>query len=154
MKRSLKQRLKSAVTNISVDVFGFEKKVQENVQAYLAKEAKLLELSPLQMIARFVIRKEKPRVYLHGGGKAIKEVKPEDVVHFFMGASRVPGIHQKIESGITNFLTDYGMKHEIEVKELTLLLTQKSKSIEFVPFNGTQRMKIIPVKEVIKYFTQ
>ncbi|MDH5383020.1 MAG: hypothetical protein OEW75_19365, partial [Cyclobacteriaceae bacterium] len=77
----LTRKLQNAVENISVDIFGYEKKITRNVVQYLNKAARDNCIPYEQLFARIIKQNVTVRVFLHHKGRQLKEIPVRELVH-------------------------------------------------------------------------
>ena len=150
----LKDKLKNAVENISVDVFGYEKKVSKNVMQYLTKASREEHVPLGQLFARILIKGNTVRVYLHHQGKLLKEIPVKELVYFFagQGAADLLGIESKVVESVKTYINELSKQHEVYDDQLQIRIATDEKKVIVGAYNHMAFIKEIPVKELVKYF--
>ena len=149
----LKQKLKYAVESISVDVFGYEKKVTKNAVAYLDKAARELRVPYEQLFARIVKQNVTVRVYLHHQGRQLKEVPVRELVLFFAGQeATVLGLESRVADSISKYLDELAKENEIHLDLLHVRISGSGNKVIVGAYNNHLHVKDIPVKDLVKHF--
>lgn len=149
----LRQKLKDAVEGISVDVFGYEKKVTKNAVAYLDKAARELRIPYEQLFARIVKQNFTVRVYLHHRGRQLKEVPVRELVQFFAGRqATVPGRESKVVDSVSKYLDELSKDNGIPLDLLHVRINGSGDKVIISAYNSHRHVRDIPVKDLVKHF--
>lgn len=153
---TITEKIKSYMSNISVDVFGYEKKVTKNIIQYF-KKISLDERIPVSHLFIRIYREGTTvRVFLHRNGKILKEVPVGDLVYFFAGesASQLLGIELKVIGSVSRYLEEFAKTNEIVLELLNVLISCDGKVVAVGAYNKNEHTQDIPLVELIKYFKQ
>ena len=150
----LTQKLKNAVENISVDVFGYEKKITRNVVQYLNKAARDHSIPYEQLFARIIKQNVTIRVFLHHNGRQLKEIRVKELVHFFAGqeAADLLGMESKVIESVGKYLDELSKDNEIPLKMLHVRISGSGKKAVVEVYNEHQFIRNIPIKDLVKFF--
>lgn len=150
----LKQKLQNAVENISVDVFGYEKKITKNVVQYLNKAARDHSIPYEQLFVRIVKQNVTVRVFLHHNGRQLNEIPVKELVHFFagQGAADLLGLESKVVESVGKYLDELSKNNEIPLNKLHIRISGSGKKAVVEAYNGHEYAKDIPIKNLVKYF--
>ena len=150
----LKQKLQSAVENISVDIFGYENKITKNVVQYLNKAARDYKIPYEQLFARIVKQNVTVRVFLHHQGKQLNEIPVKELLRFFAGqeASDLIGMESKVVGSVSKYLDMLSKENEIQLDLLHVRISGSGNKAMVEAYNGHQFAKEIPIKNLVKFF--
>ncbi len=154
-KLSLKDKLKNAAENISVDIFGYEKKITKNVVQYLNKMAIEERIPVAQLFVRIVDLHNTIRVFVHHKGKQLKEIPVKQLALFFAGPETVhlPGIEGKIANSIRKYIDESSKRHELNDDNLQIRISLKGTNEVNVDIcHHTWILENVSVKDLVKYF--
>ncbi|MDN5201160.1 hypothetical protein QQ008_07300 [Fulvivirgaceae bacterium BMA10] len=149
--KGIKGKLKEYMESVTIDVFGYEKIVDKSVQNFALETANIHGISPNKIFVRIIKPSEVLRVFLHAGGRQIKELTILELVHFFVGNSN-PKTGSKVAESVSRFLEGYANQKLIKVSQLQILISSSPKGSLVKSFNEQSFMEYIPVKFLIKYF--
>ncbi len=154
-KTGLKQQLKKATRNISVDVFGYEKKITKNGIRYLEGVAKQHRVPSGQVVVQLIKEPTTVRVLLYHKSTLLKEVPLRELVVFFAGKDNASllGIETKVINGIMGYMDGFITFHELRDKKLQICIATDNKRVVVGAYHGHRHIKDIPIKELINYFT-
>ncbi len=153
---TITEKIKSYMSNISVDVFGYENKVTKNIVHYF-KETSSEERIPISHLFIRIYREGTTvRVFLHRNGKLLKEVPVGDLVHFFAGEStaQLLGIELKVIGSVSRYLEEFAKANEIVLELLNVLISCNGQVVAIGAYNNNEHAQDIPLVELIKYFKQ
>ncbi|MCB0374782.1 MAG: hypothetical protein KDD04_02575 [Sinomicrobium sp.] len=152
-RKPLTARLKDAVENLSADIFGYEKKITENIIGYLEKAGKEQGIRYEQLRACIVRYKDTVRVFLYHNSRRLKEIPVKDLVKFFAGqGADLPEIESKVVDGVVGYMDGLSRFHELPHQSLQVFIAAEGSKVVIKAFDDTRHIKDIPVKELIKYF--
>jgi len=152
-RKPLKVRLKNAVENLSVDIFGYEKKITKNIIGYLEKAGKQKGILCEHLRVRIVRHQDTVRVFLHHNGRQIREVPVKELVGFFIGdGADLLGIEAKVVGGVIGYMDGFSNFHEMPHDSLQVFIAAQGSTVVVKAFDNTRHIKDIPVKDLIKYF--
>ena len=152
-RKSIKDKLKDAVENIAVDIFGYEKKITKNIIDYLDKAGQQQGILHEHLQARIIRHQDTVRVSLRHNGREIREVPVKELVIFFAGqGADLLGIESKVVNGVVGYMDGLSNFHELPKGSLQVFIAAESSKVVVSAYNKTRHIKDIPVKELIKHF--
>lgn len=152
-RKSIGERLKGALENITVDVFGYEKKVTTSVTQYIQALAKEYKIPPGNILARITKHHTTVRVFLYYGGQPIREIPVKELVTFFTGdASGLLGMEKKVVGGVTSYIDLLTEECKVHPDSLQVRIRLVENGISIKAFENDYPVKVIEVKELIKHF--
>ncbi|WP_299243101.1 hypothetical protein [uncultured Aquimarina sp.] len=153
---SLTQKLRKAIGNINVDVFGYEKNVTRNIHTYFDRISKETDMPKDQIIVRIFKDYGQIRVCVHKEGKRIKEIPVSELVMLFTNTDPLglPHLQQKAIDGIQSFMMEYCTTHLIHPSNLHICILTSGDQVFVKGINGTREIGAIPLMTLIKHFTK
>lgn len=153
---TITEKIKNYMSNISVDVFGYEKKVTNNIIQYFKKKSSEERIPIHHLFIRIYREGTTVRVFLYRNGKLVKEVPVGDLVCFFAGesTSQILGIELKIIGSVSRYLEEFSKANEIVLELLNVLISCEGKEVAIGAYNKNEHAQDIPLVELIKYFKQ
>lgn len=153
-KTGLKAKIKDYMDGVTIDVFGYEKKVSENVSRYLGtlSDTERIPLSNINIrIAKPAEQLEANIFYLDGH---IRSASMQELVNFFMGegTTKVFDLENKITKSVTAYLTEFSEDKCIPLPGLNIRISKPNEKVIAVAYNRAEYVENIPLKELIKYF--
>ena len=149
--KGIKKKLREYMDSVTIDVFGYEKIVDKSVQNFALQVANEHGISPNKIFVRIIKPNEALRVFLHAGGKQLKELTILELVQFFVGQSN-PQTESKVAESVSRFLDEYADQKLIKTSQLQVLISSSPKGSIVKSFHEQSFMEYIPVKFLIKYF--
>jgi hypothetical protein len=138
--------------NISIDVFGLEKKVSENVNQFLQHVA----IKEQKEIALLDVRISKPenslRADLFYKEGFLKTIPTIELIKFFTGEVSIPGLQEKIILKVERLLETCSHEHNISWERMTIRISKHEGNVQVSLFDANRFIRIIPIKELIKFF--
>ncbi|TPN85827.1 hypothetical protein [Aquimarina algicola] len=151
---SLKQKLKKAVSDIHIDVFGYEKNVTRNVVAYFDKLSKETGLPSDQIIVRMFKQQHTVKTCVHQKGKVVKDISVQELIELFTGTMGMPGMEEKMTDRIIGLITDLMRQHKQEHHQFHVCILAQNGQVSVHAVNGNTVLETIPLTVLIQYFTR
>ena len=150
----LSERLRNAVENISVDVFGYEKKVAANVLSYLRQVARDEGVRYDVLHVRIIRQPARLRAFLHLRDKQLREIPLRELIAFFAGEiiATLPGVEAKITAKVSGFLQELSEKSRIEPDKLKVCISAEGEKIIVRAHYNHLLIEDIPLRDLVKYF--
>ena len=150
----LKAKIKDYMNDASIDVFGYEKKVTENISNYLLVLAEQHKISKFQVCVRISQPKDKLKAHLYYLDSSLKEISFKELLDFFLGegTSVLFDMENKIRHNVMKYFFQYAQEKKLPLHTLNIVISQPSDSILAVAYKQTEVIENIPLKELIKYF--
>ncbi len=155
-KPTLAEKLKKVIGNISVDVFGYEKNVSQNIHTYYDRLSKETGMAKDEIIVRIFKDFEEIRVCVHKQGKRIKEIPVSELIILFtnIDPSGLPHLEQKAISDIQKFMSAYAMEYAIDPSHLHICILTCGDKVIVRGVHKTDELGVIPLMSLIKHFTK
>ncbi|WP_010180404.1 hypothetical protein [Aquimarina agarilytica] len=154
-KSSLSKKLKEAVADLSVDIFGYEKTVRSNIINHTCWYSDKLRISSERLQLRIFLHRGSVKAFLHDEKRALMVLTPKELVPFFMDTSLVEldeRLSKKVVSGIVSYLKNYATNENIPLEYLRVRIGVKEQEIQVNMFSYATHLETIPLKQIIKYF--
>lgn len=151
---TITEKIKTYMSNISVDVFGYENKVTKNIIQYFKNVSSEERIPITHLFIRIYRQETTVRVFLHRNGKVLKEVPVKNLVHFFAGegTAQLLGIELKVIGSVSKYLEEFAKVKEMVLGQLNVLISYNGKSVAISAYNNNEHAQDIPLVELIKYF--
>ncbi len=154
-KSSLSEKLKEAVTDLSIDLFGYEKTVTKNIISHTDTYAEKLRIPKEQMHLKIFLSRGIIRAFLYNNQRALLVLTPKELAAFFMDGSLVVldhSIPEKVSQGVSSYLKDFAREQHIPVEYLRIRIEIKKEQIRVNALSYDTHIETIPLKQLIKYF--
>lgn len=152
----LAEKLRNAVQNLNVDVFGYESKVTKNIISYFSKLSKETGLPPDRLIVRIFKDRTAINVAVHNQGRPVKKIPVKELITLFTNSepSGLFNLEAKVIRGIETFMSEFSDKQRIQVEELQICIVTSHDKVWVKGYQGITHIKDIPLGVLIKHFTQ
>ena len=153
-KLGLRAKIKDYMDDVSIDVFGHEKKVTENISKYLSMLSKENMVSEAGSNIRLTHPNQQLEAYIYHFDRKIRSATLREIVDFFMGqgSGDVFDLEKKVHHNIMNYLTQYSNKINIPIPCLNIRISKPSETVMIVMYKHAELIESIPLKQLIKYF--
>ena len=154
--RSLTQKLRNVLSNIQVDVWGYEKTVTKNIHSYFHRLSGETGIPKDGIIVRIFRDYGQIRVCVHKQGKRIKEIPVSELILLLTNThpSALPQLQEKVVTGIQKFMMDYCATHLIHPDNLHICILTSGEKVFVKGVNRTDEIGLIPLMVLIKHFTR
>ncbi len=154
-KSRIGSKLKKAVKNLVVDVFGYETTVVDNIHAYYGQLSKETQIPKDEIVVRIFQDRENIRVTIYNRGQVAKEIPVRELVKLFTNIETdVFDIEAKTIAGIKAFLKSYSQSNKMDIGQLHICIMTSLDKVIVKGYDGTQAIQDIPLLVLIKYFTR
>ena len=153
-KLGLRAKIKDYMDDVSIDVFGHEKKVTDNIKRYLFTLSKEHSLPEAGINIRIAYPNQILETLIYHFDRKIRPATFKELVEFFMGPASVDlfDLERKVQQNIWNYISQYSSKSNIPINYLNVRVSKPSDSITIMMCRHTESLENIPLKELIKYF--
>ncbi len=154
--QGLKAKLKSVVANISVDIFGIEKKVHGNVTGYLQIEAEKHGVLLKDLAVGLLKHQGEVHCFLRFQDGNFEQIGKEELIGFFVGKSNLSAFVDsvKIEKRVLDYMEKLAIELNTSIRLLNLKIRSHQNSAILDAYNGKVFLRSIPIKELINHFTK
>lgn len=153
-KTGLTAKIKNYMDGVTIDVFGYEKKVSENVTSYLGtiSDTHRIPLSNVNIRITKPAGELKADIYYLDGH--VRKATLNELVDFFMGegTTKVFDLEVKVKKNVSDYLEEYSEEKGIAIQALNIRISKPNKQVMVVAYNQAEYVDGIPLKELIKYF--
>lgn len=150
----MSSKLKAAMQNISVDVFGYEAKVTANILEYFENIAVELEIPRERVVLRIFNDDAGIQTKIYKEGKIAKKISVAELITIFTKTAPSPlfSLEEKTTKNIQHFISDYANAHGIISEEVQLCILTGAHQVWIVGYSGAKTVGNIPLKTLIKHF--
>lgn len=160
MKNKTKQngtlgaKLKDALTDLSVDIFGYEKMVSSNIIKRTCYISNRLQIPEERLFIRIFQVEHKIKALLYDKDKPLSTIPTEDLTYFFLDeqTATVGSIKNKIAFSIKQYVKDFAEANRIDEHSVRIWIHVKDKNVHVRAFQNEEFIKQIPLNSLIKYF--
>lgn len=151
---SLSQKLKGALTDLSTDIFGYEKKISSNI---INRAHHLSDRFHLRMdnIAVVIYQKnDEIRAFLFEKDKPIAILPMEELAYFFVDPHTANLINAKtsIPLNIKRYLKDYASQKMLFEESITIRISVKENKVLIKSYTHCDFVESLSLLSLIKYF--
>ena len=150
----LSRKLKGALTDLSVDIFGYEKKISNNIMNHTHKIAVQEKVIIEQLYVRVSQQNDRLRAFLYKQDRPIRAIAINDLVDFFLdqGASHLLDVQNKIATSIKKYLKEFSAANKVHEEDTQIWINVKDGQVAIRAFNNSKFIKEISLSSLIKYF--
>ncbi len=149
----ISKKLQAVTRNLSVDVFGYEKKATQNILTYFEHKSQQLQ-QPKETI---IIRVFNELKAIHGcifiQGKLIQQISMKELISVFVSeeTAQMSSMQQNVMRGIQTLITDIASASQIHRQHLHICITC-SNAPQVNVYHQNKLLKKIAIAKLIKYF--
>lgn len=153
-KTGLKARIQGYMEDVTIDVFGYEKKVVSNVTAYLESLSKSSCIPVGDLQIRIAQPQGKLEAHIYRLHHHLRQASFNELVNFFMGegASTVFDMEAKVHRSIHAYLTIYAEEKNLPLQELDIRIYKLTTQVKATSYHRGELVSDIPIKALIKHF--
>jgi hypothetical protein len=150
----LAQKLRKAVQNLNVDVFGYESKVTTNIISYFLNLSKETGLPQDRLVVRIFKDGETINVAVHNQGRPVKKISVKELITLFTNSepSELFNLETKIIEGIQAFMLVFSNTHQMRVEQLQICILTSHDKVWVKGYKGIEFVQDIPLNVLIKHF--
>ncbi len=151
---SLSNKLKGAVTDLSIDIFGYEKMITKNIISHTNEYAKRLHLPLENLHLKILQNNGAVRAYLCNKETPLLLIPTEELALFFIspGLGELSDTGNKINSSIMKYLKEFSKKQELEEKSVRIWIRTKGKTVDVFAFEYGDFLETVSLNSLIKFF--
>ncbi len=151
---SLGVKLKEAVIDLSVDVFGYEKIISDNIINHTEIYAEKLRIPSKRLSLRIFQKNHTIKAFLYDQNKALLLIPNEELAYFFIdkGAAQITGTANKIAFNIKQYLKDFASANKIAEESIRIWINTTDDLVEVRAFKNQEFQGTISLNSLIKYF--
>lgn len=151
---ALSNKLKGALTDLSVDVFGYEKIVTKNILKQTDYISKKLEIPRERLYVRIFQKNHIIRAFLYDQQKPLHAIPIDELAYFFVNPETVAlaSIQNKMAFSIKQYLKELADANKIHVESTRIWIYTKGSAVNVMAFQNDEFIKDITLSSLIKYF--
>ncbi len=152
--RNLSAKLKGALTDLSVDIFGYEKMVSKNIISRTTYISNRIQVPKERLFIRIFQVEHKIKSLLYDKDKPLSTIPTEDLTYFFLDeqTAALGSIKNKIAFSIKQYLKDFAEANRIDDHRVRIWIHVKDEQVHVRAFHNEEFIKQIPLNSLIKYF--
>ncbi|WP_046758019.1 hypothetical protein [Kordia jejudonensis] len=152
--KSLRQKLKEAVTDLTVDIFGYQKKISDNIISHTGLISKQIMIPKERLFLKVFQKDHIIKAFIFNQSRAIQVVPIKKLAHFFMDreSANIPSFQNKIAFGIKKYLKDFSEENNLDVEAIDVWIHVKDDKIMIQAFSSDQFIQDISISSLIKFF--
>lgn len=151
---SLSNKLKGALTELSVDVFGYQNIVNQNILSRTDYISGLLKIPKERLYIRIFQKNHIIRAFLYDQGKPLHAIPMEELAHFFIdpGTAALANTQNKMAFSIKQYLKEFADANKIHEESIRVWINVKETTVNVRAFQNNEFIKEITLASLIKYF--
>ena len=151
---TLSAKLKGALTDLSVDIFGYEKMVSSNIIKRTNYISERIKVPKERLFVRIFQANHQIKSFLYNRDKPVTAIATEDLAYFFLSnqMADMGSIKNKIAFSIKQYLTDFAEANRIDAHSVRIWIHIKEDRVYVRAFQNEEFIKEIPLNSLIKYF--
>lgn len=148
------QKVKDAVTDLSVDIFGYQKIVTKNIIANTQFISNKIKIPKERLFLKIYQKDHSIKAFLFNHSKAIQVIPTNELAYFFVDreTSELSRIQNKIAFSIKKYLNDFSMTNKLNVESIDIWIHVKNDKVIINVFQKDQFIKEISMSKLIKFF--
>ena len=153
-KNRIGLKLKKAVQNLHIDVFGYEPKVTTNIQSYFTTLSKDTGIPKERLVVRIFRDSPAMRVAVYYHGTAVKDISLQELVFLFTNSTPngLFNMEDTVRDGMHRFMQEFSQTHAVDVDRLHICISTNIDAVRIRSYDGTKAIQDIPLKVLIKHF--
>lgn len=151
---SLGNKLKGALTDLSVDVFGYEKLVTKNILNHTNHISRKLNVPKERLYIRIFQKNHIIRAFLYNQEKPMYAIPMEELALFFIdpGTAALVNTQNKMAFSIKKYLKEFAEANKIHEESIRVWINVKESKVIVRAFQNNDFIKEISLSSLIKYF--
>ena len=151
---SLSKKLKGALTDLTVDIFGYENMVTKNITNRTNYISHRLQIPKDRLYIRIFQKDHIIRSFLYNQSKPVSAIPTEELAYFFMEEqmAKLSNTQNKISNSIKQYLNEFANANRIHEERVRVWIHIKEEKVVVRAFQDEEFIKAIPLNLLIKYF--
>ncbi len=148
------QKVKDAVTDLSVDIFGYQKVITKNIISNTAYISTKIKIPKERLFLKIFQKDHIIKAFLFNQSKAIQVIPINELAYFFVDreTAELSRIQNKIAFSIKKYLSDFSAENNIDTDSIDIWIHVKDEKVTIQAFQKDQFIKEIPMGSLIKFF--
>lgn len=153
-KNTFSQKIRNAVTDLSVDIFGYQKMVTKNIIQNTEFIANKTKIPKARLFLKIFQKEHAIKAFLFDQSKAIQAIPTKELAYFFIDreTAELSRVQNKIAFSIKKYLNDFAVKNSLNVENLAILIHVKNDKVMIQAFDNDQFINEISMGSLIKFF--
>lgn len=150
----LAAKLKNAVQQIQVDVFGYEPKVTQNIILYFDRLSKETGIPKDRLLLRIFKDLDSIHVGIHHQGRLVKKIPVPALIGLFTDTtpSGYLDLETRVNYKIKAFLEGLATTEGVCLEEVHICMACTPERVGVRAYKGIDYIKDIPLRTIIKHF--
>jgi hypothetical protein len=151
---SFGQKIKDAVKDLSVDIFGYQKLVTNNIIQNTEMISNQIKVPKERLFLKIFQKDHTIKAFLFNQSKAIREIPTKELAYFFIDrqTAELSRIQNKIAFSIKKYLSDFAKTNSLEVEKLSMWIHIKNEKVSIQAFYEDQFLQEVSMGSLIKFF--
>lgn len=151
---SFAQKIKDALTDLSVDILGYEKMVTKNIIQNTTLISNRIKIPKERLFLKIYQKDHTIKSFLYNQSKAIQMIPTKELAYFFIDrqTAELSRIQNKIAFSIKKYLGDFASSNSLNVEKLAIWIFVKQEKVIIQAFYQEQFFKEISMSSLIKFF--
>ncbi|WP_407264916.1 hypothetical protein R5N98_12680 [Tenacibaculum maritimum] len=151
---ALGRKLKGALTDLSVDIFGYEKMVTKNIVNRTDYISKRLEISKERLYIRIFQKNHSIKSFLYDKDKPITAIPTGELTYFFLEEqiAQLGDYQNKVAFSIKKYIKEFADANRMDEESIRIWIHVKDAKVYVRAFQGEEFIKALPLNSLIKYF--
>ncbi|TSE10315.1 hypothetical protein [Aquimarina algiphila] len=147
----LAEKLRKAVKNLNVDVFGYETRVTKNIISYFSKLSKETDLPQDRLVVRIFKDRTAINVAVHNQGRPVKKIPVKELITLFTNSepSGFFNLEAKVIRGIETFMAEFSEAHNLNVDQLQICIITSHDKVWVKGYKGGNSCQTDPPIPII-----
>jgi hypothetical protein len=148
------QKIKDAVTDLSVDIFGYQKMVTKNIIQNTEFISSKIKIPKERLFLKIFQKDHRIKAFLFNQSKAIQVIPTNELAYFFIDreTAELERIQNKIAFSIKQYLNDFATSNMLDVESIAIWIHVKDDKVTIQAFQKVQFVKEISMSSLIKFF--
>jgi len=148
------QKVKDAVTDLSVDIFGYQKMVTNNIIQNTEFISNKINIPKERLFLKIFQKDHIIKAFLFNQSKAIQVIPTSELAYFFVDrkTAELSRIQNKIAFSIKKYLSDFSLENNIDTDSIDIWIHVKDEKVSIQAFEKDQFIKEISMGSLIKFF--
>ena len=153
-KTSLSLKLKEAINDVAVDIFGYDKMITINIVRHTQDIPKSLDIPSERLFIRIFQKEHSLRIFLYDQAKPLHAINTKELSYFFLDQSiaMMENTQNKIAFGIKKYLKEFADANGIDPESVRIWIHSKDGKVIVRAFDNNEFIKEIPLPSLITYF--
>ncbi|MEQ3664191.1 MULTISPECIES: hypothetical protein [Flavobacteriaceae] len=151
---SLSKKLKGALTDLTVDIFGYEKMVTKTITNRTNYISNRLQIPKDRLYIRIFQKDHIIRSFLYNQSKPVSAIPTQELTYFFMEEqlAQLDNVQNKVAFSIKQYLKEFAEANRIDEESVRIWIHLKDDKVQVRAFQNEEFIKQIPLNSLIKYF--